>query len=255
MFRIDKTLISYDRTEVAYTNVGTAVRSARMQHENDTAAEDQKKLLKDLEDQLQQKMDETEKTTQTMLREAQERANAVIKKAEDEARGIVEQAEEKGYRDGVQKAQQEMQAQLGKHSEALENLLMKIGDARENMIDELEDEIITLVLETAKKVINLELEKNDKVFVNVVQNALSQIKREGKIVIRVGQDDFANFFSSGTAEFILNNERIKTTVIDEPLFNKGDCVIESEGETVNAGISSQLKYIEFAFRNEESHIA
>ena len=209
----------------------------------------------ELEAQVQEKLAETEEIAGVMLAEAETKARQIVRNAEAEASGIIEKAVEKGYSDGAQKAEKEMQTRFEHQTEALQNIIMQIGEARESMIDELEDEIISLVLETAKKVINIELEKNDKVFVDVIQNALSQIKREGKIVIRVGQDDYARYFSSGSAEFILDNERIRTTVIDEPLYEKGDCVIESEGETVNAGISSQLKHIELAFRSEESYIA
>jgi hypothetical protein len=36
----------------------------------------------------------------------------------------------------------------------------------------------------------------------------------------------------GKFEFVLNDELIKATVIREPMFEKGDCVVESDGETV-----------------------
>ena len=257
LFRIDKTLISYDRSDTAYTSVGAALRPAHRQPGMAVTGEDglRARARDELEAQLQEKLAETEKIAGALLADAEEKARQIVSCAQAEASGIKEKAEEKGYSDGAQKAEKEMQARFEQQTEVLQNIIMQIGEAREGMIDELEDEIISLVLDTAKKVINIELEKNDKVFVDVIQNALSQIKREGKIVIRVGQDDYARFFSSGSAEFILGNERIRTTVIDEPLYEKGDCVIESEGETVNAGISSQLKYIELAFRSEESHIA
>ena len=257
MFRIDKTLVSYELSNVAYTSVSTMPRSANGQSGNTKTGEGTEKAQtrSELEVQLQEKMTDTEKLAEAMLADAEEKARQKIKQAEAAAIEIIERAEEKGYRDGALKAEQELQTRVSKRVDALQNLIMQVGTAREDMINELEDDIITLVLETTKKVINIELEKNDKVFVDIIQNALSQMKREGKIVIRVSQDDYTSFFSSGNAEFILNNERIKTTVIDEPLFEKGDCVIESEGETVNAGINSQLRYIEFTFRNEESHIA
>ncbi len=258
MFRIDKTLVSYERSEVAYTNIGTVLGSAYNRAGEEQATEEERtkaQVPEKIEAQCQEKIAKAEKEAKAVLFDAEKKARYIMQQAQAEAAGANEEAQEKGYRDGLLKAEREIQERLGKQTEMLNSLIAQVGAARETMMDELEGDIITLVFEIAKKVINIELEKNDKVFVDLVQNALGEMKREGKIVVRVGQDDYARYFSSGSAEFIFNNEHIKTTVIEEPLFKKGDCVIESDGETINAGINSQLKYIELAFRNEESHIA
>lgn len=253
MFRIDKTRISYERSEAAYTKITTELRPAQSVSGMNKAEEAQ--VLNDLEEQLKEKIKDAENTAKAILSGAREKAGQLVRQAEADAKETLEAAEEKGYIDGMHKAKQEAKAHLDKQTEAVQSLINQISSARDDMLEELEGEIISLVLETVKKIINLELERNDKVFVDIVQNALGQMKREGKIVIRVSQDDYSRFFSSGSTEIILDNERIKATVIEEPLFEKGDCVIESEGGTVNAGINSQLRHIEFAFRNEESHIA
>ncbi len=259
MFRIDKTLVSYERErfETAYTNVSTSIRSAHTQAEKQKMmeTEQKQKLLEELELRLKEKLSSTEDEAKAILAAAEEKARELMSQTEAKTAGIEAQAKEKGYQDGLNAAQQEVTAQFQKKMDVLQDLMMQVGTARETMVEELEGDIIALVLDTAKKVINIKLQKDDKVFVDLVQNALSQMKREGKIIVRVSQEDYASFFSDGSAEFILNNERIKTTVIDEPLFERGDCVIESDGGTVNAGINSQLKYIELAFRSEESHIA
>lgn len=257
LFRIDKTLVSYEHPDSAYTSVSTVLRPAYKQTGKEEVAEEKLKsqVLNNLETQMQRKIDDTDKKTEAMLFTAEEKVSQIVRQAEAEAARIIEEAEEKGYRNGAMKAEQEIQTRLGEQLKVLQNLITQVGAGRDAMIDELEDEMIALVFEIVKKVINTQIEKDDKIFVDLVQNVLSQMKREGKIIVRVNQDDYTKFFNSGSAEFIFNNERIKITVIEEPLFEKGDCVIESDGETVNAGINSQLKYIEFAFRNKESHIA
>jgi flagellar biosynthesis/type III secretory pathway protein FliH len=164
LFRIDKTLITYDRSEAAYTSVGAALRSAHRQPAVSAAEEEsvRTRVLGELDAQLQDKISETEKITRDMLADAENKARQIIRQAEAEAIGIIGEAEEKGYLSGTLKAEKEMQARFEQQAEALQNIILQAGEAREGMIDELEDEIITLVLETAKKVINIELEKNDK---------------------------------------------------------------------------------------------
>ena len=253
MFRIDKTRVSYDYS--GYTSISTLLGSAYRVSEKEKTTEERLKaqLMEELEKQLQNRIADAEKEAGDILASAEKEAGETLHRAETEAAGIISTAEEKGYRDGEMRAEQEMQKLLEEQVGALRNIVTEAGTVRDELIDGLEDEIITLVIETAQKVINIELEKNDKAFKELVQNALGQMKREGKIIIRVAPEDYASLFCSGSAEFVFDNERIKATVIEEPLFEKGDCVIDSEGETVNAGISSQLRHIEFAFRNEESY--
>ena len=258
LIRIDKARVSYECSEAAYTSVSTVLRSSYNAAEDKMNIEKkqaQEQIKKEEEEKLQEKIKDAEKKAEALLFDAEEKARRIMQQAEAEAAECINQAREKGYNDGVQTAQQEMQEQLGKQADTLQRLITQIAAYRETMVDEIEDDFISLVLDTAKKIINIELEKNDKLFVDIVQNALGQMKKDGKIVVRVGQADYASLFSSGSTEFILNDERIYATVIEEPHFEKGDCVIETDAETVNAGVNSQLKYIELAFRNEESHIA
>ena len=258
LFRIDKTRVSYESSEAAYTSVSTVLRPSYKPAEGKISSGNKQVQLqnqRETEEALKEKIRQAEKQAEAVLLDAEEKARRIMQTAEAEAAKLMIQAREKGYEDGAQKAQRETQERLGDQTDTLQSLIAQVAAARETMIDDLEDDFITLVFETAKKVINIELEKNDKVFVELVQNALGQMKKDGKIVVKVGQDDYDAFFSSGSAEFVLNDERIQATVIEQPFFEKGDCVIETEAETINAGINSQLKYIEFAFRNEESHIA
>jgi len=255
LFRIDRTLVSYDLSEREYTTIRVLPNSADKYAEKKKAAEEEQraKRLEEMEERLRDKTKEVEKKAAAMLQSAEKEAGEILSRAEADAAGIRAEAEKAGYRDGRRAAEEEMRSHLSKQAEALERLILEAGKARESMLEELEGEIITLVMETAKKVINIGLERDDTLFMELIQSALGKMKREGKIVLRVSPEDYASLFSTGSAEFIIDNEHIKTTVIEEPLFRKGDCVIDSDGETVNAGISSQLRHIEYAFRNVESY--
>jgi flagellar biosynthesis/type III secretory pathway protein FliH len=250
-------LVSYDLSEKEYTTISILSNSAGRYAEREKAAEEEKRALwlAEMEAPLREKTRAAEKKAEAILQSAEKKAGEILRRAEEDAAGIRAEADKAGYEDGRRAAEEETRARMGKQVEALQHLIMEAGTARETMVDELEDEIITLVMETAKKVINIELERDDTLFMGLVQNALGKMKREGKVILRVSPEDYASLFSSGSAEFNIDNEHIKATVIEEPQFLKGDCVIDSEGETANAGISSQLRHIEIAFRNMESYNA
>ena len=255
LFRIDKNLVSFEQAETAYNNIGAELRrldqhARKLQEEAERKKKEQE--LKFEEGNLKKIVAEAEEKAGAILSEAKAQALAIVEKARAEADGVREKARDEGYAEGSAKADGEIEKRCKEKSAALENLLTELSSTWDSFTCNLENEIITIVLETTKKVINVALEKDDKLFVDLIQNATSQIKHEGKIVVRVSKEEYNRIFESGSSrEFLINNEQIKATIIEEPLFEKGDCVIESEGETVNAGINSQLKYIELAFRGQE----
>ena len=247
MFRIDKEFISYagpDASKEFYTSIGDNLHVKKLQSKA--------KELEKAEAELQQMSEMAKRHASVILSDAKEEARKIIEKSYAESKEIFEEARERGLKEGALKAEKEGRERSRRETDAARSLLKKIGDEREEALDKLEDDIIGLVFNISKKVINVQMEKDDKIFIELVQNALCKLKREGKIVIRVSPDEYHRISSSGIAEFTANKEVIRAEVVEEQRFSRWDCVVESEGETINAGVDSQLKCIELAFRCKES---
>ncbi|MGE4484059.1 MAG: FliH/SctL family protein [Oscillospiraceae bacterium] len=247
MFRIDKELISYasiGASKDVYTNIGDNLRVKKLQ----SRAEELEKTAAE----IQRMTENAKKQAEEILSDAKEKARILMEKSHAEAKVIFEEARKAGFDEGAQKAEKEGQERCRREIDGIRNVLEEICSSREAMIDETEDDIIDLVFDISKKVINVQMEKDDKTFIELVRNALGKLKREGKLVVRVSPDEYHRIFSSGKVELTANKEVLFAEVAEEPYFNRWDCVVESEGETLNAGVDSQLKCIELAFRRKES---
>ena len=85
-------------------------------------------------------------------------------------------------------------------------------------------------------------------FESLIRNALKQISPDGRVIIRVGTAEYERFFSSGSAVFVLDSGvEVKASVLRDVSLGCGDLIIDTENETINAGLSSQLKQIALAF--------
>lgn len=255
MFRIDRNMVRFERKESVYTNLGQTPQpqpQTGVQHQEETALQKSKEALKKAQTDLMQMELESRQRAERLLTDAKAQTETILQKAQADARGILESARKEGYTAGLQKADAEIEERCRQKTDRLELLISSIEETRKTMLDELEEDIISLVMEAAKKVINIKLEKDDKVFEGIIQNALAQMKREEKIVIRVSPEDYRRYFPDGSAEYAVGGKRILASVTEESLFRPGDCVIESEGDTINVGIDSQLKYIELSLRSEKS---
>jgi len=86
------------------------------------------------------------------------------------------------------------------------------------------------------------------VFTSLIKNALRQMPTEGRIIIRVGAAEYERFFSSGAAEIELDSGVVvKASVLRDVALNNGDCIIDTDDVTINAGLESQLQFVEIAF--------
>jgi len=247
LFKIDRECVSFsgnDLSKTVYTSVDTRLQTEMLQKK----AEELDRGRAEAREEMDRMLEDARGRAEAILAQAREQAGTEAENARREAETCRGQARREGYDAGLREARLEMEEERRKETDAIRDVLEKIGGERDAVIDSLEGEIIDLVVQITKKVINIQLEKDDRIFVELIKRALTRLKRKGEVVIRVSSDEYQRFFGGGLAEFVVNDETVRASVLEEPHFRKGDCVLESDGETINAGIDSQLKYVGLAFR-------
>ena len=200
---------------------------------------------------------------ESMVSGAREDAERIIEDARLESAQVLAEAHRQGYEEGqaqlaeeraaLERERERMKAEYAemrqRDSEELERVITELGTAQTRYYESLEPEVIDLVLSVAKKVTGAALEQYDDVFIATIKKALRQMKWQGKVTARVSVEAYERFFPTGSAVFQLgDDETVTARVLSSTELETYDCVIESAGETINTGIESQFKYIDFAFR-------
>ena len=248
MFRIDR----------SYVNLG-ATRFVRVDSEEGTEADAigeplnaaaSATYMADL--QAQEIIGSAHKKAEEIIQEARDEVADIMVKARDEAEEQKRAAWNEGYAEGAVEGKhsydEKLAAKIREDDEMLKNVVNEIYDERERTYSGLEDEVVGLALEIVRKVINPAEETIGGVFESLIRNALKQIAPDGKVVIRVSSTEYERFFSSGSATIELESGvTVKASVLRDASLGGGDVVIDTENETVNAGLNSQLKYIALAF--------
>lgn len=187
-----------------------------------------------------------------IIKQAEHRARQLMQEAEEQALVIKRIARQKGYEEGLDEAARKYEKAIADAREQdrmlVERLVSELEQTRQDMLDGMEEEMIGLVLAVAKKIFDYTVETDGSMLVSMITKALKQIKKEGKINIRVSKEEYERFFSSDDASFIFGEGQIDISLLPDEHMNSGDCIIECEGETVNIGLDTQLKYMETAFR-------
>jgi flagellar biosynthesis/type III secretory pathway protein FliH len=198
-----------------------------------------------------------------IIEDAREEAAAILLEAREQVEEERENAWQEGYAEGSERGERSydeklaeklrenediLDAKLREDNESLKNVISELYDERERTYNEIEEELVNLAIEIVKKIINPAEEAAGGIFESLIRNALRQTTLDGKIVIRVGPVEYERFFPTGSAFFELDRGvTVTASVLRDVSLGEGDCVIDTEEATINAGLDSQLRYIKLAF--------
>jgi len=254
LFRIDRRLVNVsgikfkkfdadDKSEVvAEGEVPDAATSAEAMF-ND--------YLSAAEREIQEQKDE-------ILAKARDQAAQIILEARDDAEEERKRAWQEGFEDGSDEGKRNYDEKIAEKiradDETLKRVLDEIYEERERTYNEMEEEVTNLSIEIVRKIINPAEDALENVFTSLIKNALRQMSTDGKIVIRVGAAEYERFFSSGAAEIELDSGvTVKAAVLRDVSLNEGDCIIDTDDVTINAGLDSQLQYVKIAFERANQY--
>ena len=202
--------------------------------------------------EAQDALDGAKSKSEEILARAKEEAKALLMEARDEIEEERQAARQEGFSEGKEEGRrsydEQLEEKMRQDDEKLGRVIGELYEERERTYAGLEDEVVALAMDIVKKIINPDEEAVEGAFEMLIRNALRQIAPDGKIVIRVSTDEYERFFSSGSAAIVLAGDvRATASVLKDVSLNKGDCVIDTDSETINAGVDTQLKYVELAF--------
>ena len=141
----------------------------------------------------------------------------------------------KGYEDGQEACRSEYAEKV------LEVALQSV-----EYIEGLEQTIVKVVTDAVERVIG-ELDDNERI-VRIVRTALSAVRNQKKVVVRVAPAD-EKAVTEGLAAMMAHGHGASSflDVVMDPRLPAGSCILESELGVVDASLPTQLRALEKAF--------
>ena len=247
MFRIDRNFVHLAAARSVQVNSVDAEADAAGKEEYPDAAA----LAAQAAFLAKETVDEAKAKAERIVSDARSEVAALLLSARDQAEEDRRRAWQEGFADGSVEGRRSFDEQLTEkqrlNDESLQRVLNELYDERTRTFGGLEEKVVSLALDIAKKVINPE-EELAGVFESLIKNALKQANPDNRVLIRVSPTEYERFFSSGHASFELDNgTTVTASILRDVSLGKGDCIIDTEETTINAGVDSQLNYIRLAF--------
>ena len=256
MFRIDRNLVKVSR--IKFKNFDDDDETPEVDAEDDDIPDAATSAEMMVNEYLQAARSETEAKMEQILENARDQAAQIVLDAREDA----ETERQRGFREGFEEGSEEgkraydekTEAKIKEDDESLKRLLDEMYEERERTYNALESEVLNLAIEIVKKIINPAEDELENVFMSLIKNALRQMPTEGKVVLRVSPKEYERFFSSGATKIELDSgATVTASVLKDVSLDDGDCIIDTDDVTINAGINSQLQYVRLAFERANQY--
>lgn len=243
MFRIDRNRVNITESIELHANISPA-GSGEVTVPEEPADDDSVFSL--TEEQFRQ----FEAMGEEILKRASDEAAKILERAASEASEMKLSARDLGYSDGLARAERDAQAQRREDAASLRYIIRQLEQAREDMFTELEDDMISLCMSVVRKIAGDDYDSGGSILRAAMLTAMRGMEIDGKVTIQVSDAEYERFFSEGSADFVLDGEDITVSFVPDKALEPGGLVVNTENETVDAGIEKQLRSIELAFRRK-----
>lgn len=197
---------------------------------------------------------EAQKKAEAILAQAQNQANTIVGTAIQDAEASKDavtadarkQGFEEGYEDGKEKITTEMEDLVFN----VNNFAKCQFDMKHRIIKSLHTDILDLVLAISEKICKINMLKDRDVLLNVVSNAITQLKEKENVTIIVNPVMAQKIYqiSDDLKEKIFNLENIK--IIEDSSVSPDGTIVESVGSRIDARVSTQIEQYAQKLYNE-----
>jgi flagellar biosynthesis/type III secretory pathway protein FliH len=194
----------------------------------DAIAKQARELIDSAEEHAKALLQDAFNRASHMLTEAGERGDALVETVQSEARTA-------GHTEGIAAADREMNDMMT----TMRNLVDMARVERHKLMEGAEPELVRLAVGIAERVLHQQIALDRGVVVEMAKVAISRLVDKESVTVRVNPGDLERMREH--RDELLNSGEIKNfRVVEDQRVDRGGVVVETDGGTIDARISTQL---------------
>jgi flagellar assembly protein FliH len=162
-------------------------------------------------------------------------------KIQEEARN---QGYQEGHDEGYQAGAQAVRERFTSSMDALQSLAEELSEVRGKTYPLLEREMVEMVTTLARKIIHRELKDKEDGIREIVRMAIESVLDRESLVVKIHPDDYHELEDYGQELIQLFHEIKNVEFESHASVPRGNCVVESNFGTVEAGLDHLDEHIE-----------
>ena len=173
--------------------------------------------------------------------EAAEMVNQAISDAENCRDNVLSEAQTQGFEQGYAEGKEQIQKDLTELICNVDKFSQCKFDIKHRIIKSLHNDILSLVIEISEKICKTKITEDKAILLNVVENAISQLKDKENVTIIVNPLMAEKIYaiSDELKEKIHNLENIK--IIEDSSVSPDGTIVEAVGSRIDSRVSAQIE--------------
>ncbi len=189
--------------------------------------------------QAREMIDTAEARAKALLQDAYARASAMLADAGERGEALVESvksaAQAAGHSEGTAAADREMSDMMT----TMRNLVDMARVERHKLMESAEPELVRLAVGIAERVLHQQIALDRGVVVEMAKVAIARLVEKESITVRVNPGDLERMKEH--RDELLDSGEIKNfRVVEDQRVDRGGVLVETDGGTIDARISTQL---------------
>jgi flagellar assembly protein FliH len=184
-------------------------------------------------------VDDAEQRATALLTEAHERAKQLIEDAANRAADLVEvigkRAHDEGFVAGTDQANREMSDMMT----TMRNLVDMARVERHKLIESAEPELVRLAVGLAERILHQQIALDRGVVIEMAKVAIGRLVDRESVTVRVNPADLERM-RQHRDEFLNSSDIKHLRIIEDQRVDRGGVLVETDGGTIDARISTQL---------------
>jgi flagellar biosynthesis/type III secretory pathway protein FliH len=189
--------------------------------------------------QARELIDSAEQRAKALLQDAFERASQLLAEAGERGDALVQtvqaDARAAGHAEGSAAADREMSDMMS----TMRNLVDMARVERHKLMESAEPELVRLAIGIAERVLHQQIALDRGVVVEMAKVAIGRLVEKESVTVRVNPGDLERM-REHRDEMLSNGEIKNFRVVEDQRVDRGGVVVETDGGTIDARISTQV---------------
>ena len=184
-------------------------------------------------------IDTAEQHAKRLVQDAFERAAHVLADAAERGDALVETVQAKARSDGHAEGAQAADAEMSDMMATMRNLVDMARVERHKLMESAEPELVRLAVGIAERVLHQQIALDRGVVVEMAKVAIARLVDKESVTVRVNPGDLERM-KEHRDELLDSGELKNFRIIEDQRVDRGGVVVENDGGTIDARISTQL---------------